>query len=60
MPKGISAEHELLLWLAAPNIAQALDTWRSSCPRQTVWEMRIIEGIGPRSFAPAGSRARRA
>ena len=48
MPEAISAlTHELLLWVARRprTYAQALDAWRSNCPRQTVWEDAVIEGL---------------
>jgi hypothetical protein len=38
---------QFLAWVAdrPRNYAQAMDAWRSSCPRQSVWEDAIIEGL---------------
>ena len=38
---------QLLEWIAeAPrSYAQALDIWRSSCPRHTIWEDALSEGL---------------
>ena len=38
---------ELLVWIAArPRThAEAMDAWRSSCPRHTPWEDALIAGL---------------
>ena len=38
---------QLLEWLAAAprTYAEALDTWRSSCPRHTIWEDALAAGL---------------
>jgi hypothetical protein len=38
---------QFLTWVAdrPRNYAQAMDAWRSSCPRLSVWEDAIIEGL---------------
>lgn len=38
---------ELLSWLAARSRTydEAIDAWRSHCPRLTVWEDALIEGF---------------
>jgi hypothetical protein len=38
---------QFLAWLAdrPRNYAQAMEAWRSSCPRLSVWEDGIIEGL---------------
>ena len=38
---------QFLAWVAdrPRNYAQAMDAWRSSCPRLSVWEDAIIEGL---------------
>lgn len=38
---------QFLAWLAdrPRNYAQTMDAWRSSCPRLSVWEDAIIEGL---------------
>ena len=58
---------QLLEWIAsAPHTyAEALETWRSSCPRHTIWEDALEEGLvdcgpdeaGILALTPAG-RAR--
>jgi hypothetical protein len=38
---------EFLDWVAARprSYAEAMEAWRSSCPRHTVWEDALIEGF---------------
>lgn len=38
---------QFLAWLTdrPRNYAQTMDAWRSSCPRLSVWEDAIIEGL---------------
>lgn len=38
---------QFLTWIAdrPRNYAQTMDAWRSSCPRLSVWEDAIIEGL---------------
>ena len=38
---------QFLTWVAdrPRNYAQAMDAWRSTCPRLSVWEDAIIEGL---------------
>ena len=38
---------QLLEWIAsAPRTyAEAMDTWRSSCPRHTIWEDALEQGL---------------
>src|SRR3974390_2459130 len=38
---------QFLTWVAdrPRNYAQTMDAWRSSCPRLSVWEDAIIEGL---------------
>ncbi len=38
---------QFLAWIAdrPRNYAQAMEAWRSSCPRLSVWEDAIIEGL---------------
>jgi hypothetical protein len=38
---------QFLAWIAdrPRNYAQTMDAWRSSCPRLSVWEDAIIEGL---------------
>jgi hypothetical protein len=38
---------QFLAWVAdrPRNYAQAMEAWRSSCPRLSVWEDAIIEGL---------------
>ncbi len=38
---------QFLAWVAdrPRNYAQTMDAWRSSCPRLSVWEDAIIEGL---------------
>jgi len=38
---------QFLSWVAdrPRNYAQAMDAWRSTCPRLSVWEDAIIEGL---------------
>jgi hypothetical protein len=38
---------EFLTWVAARRrtYAEAMDAWRSTCPRHTVWEDALIDGL---------------
>src|SRR5689334_3474503 len=38
---------QLLEWIAAAprTYREALDTWRSSCPRHTIWEDALLAGL---------------
>ncbi len=38
---------EFLSWVAARRrtYAEAMDAWRSTCPRHTVWEDALIDGL---------------
>src|SRR5690348_5655743 len=47
---------QLLQWIAdAPRTYdEALDTWRSSCPRHTIWEDALLAGLIER---PPGQRS---
>ena len=38
---------QFLTWVAdrPRNYAQTMEAWRSSCPRLSVWEDAIIEGL---------------
>jgi len=38
---------EFLTWLARRprTYAEAMEAWRSNCPRQSVWEDALLEGL---------------
>jgi hypothetical protein len=38
---------ELLLWVAGRDrtYAEAMEAWRSSCPRHPVWDDALVEGL---------------
>jgi len=38
---------EFLTWVSGRRrtYAEAMEAWRSSCPRQTVWEDALVEGL---------------
>jgi len=38
---------DFLLWVAERprTYAEAMDAWRSSCPRMTIWEDAILDGL---------------
>jgi hypothetical protein len=38
---------ELLTWIAGGRrtYADAMDAWRSSCPRHAVWEDAVVDGL---------------
>jgi hypothetical protein len=38
---------ELLSWVASRSrtYAEAIDAWRSNCPRHSVWEDALVEGL---------------
>ncbi len=57
------AQRNLLAWIgAAPrDYAQTMEAWRSSCPRLSVWEDALLEGlvrIDPGPSGMAGARVR--
>ena len=55
MPEPISAlTQELLLWIARRprTYPEAMEAWRSNCPRQTVWEDALIAGLVHVARAP--------
>jgi hypothetical protein len=39
--------HEFLKWVASRRrtYAEAMDAWRSSCPRHSVWEDALVDGL---------------
>ena len=48
MPEPISLlMREFLSWVATRRrtYADAMEAWRSSCPRHTVWEDALVEGL---------------
>jgi hypothetical protein len=48
MPESVNLlMHQFLAWIAARpwTYAEAMDAWRSSCPRLTVWEDALIDGL---------------
>jgi hypothetical protein len=47
---------DLLEWLAAEprDYAEVMDGWRTSCPRLTVWEDAVDQGLVRRLFVPGG------
>ncbi len=47
MPELTASTRELLSWIAdrPRTYAEAMDAWRSSCPRLTVWEDALIDGL---------------
>jgi hypothetical protein len=52
MPRDLPQQPSLIMiqfltWIAdrPRNYAQTMDAWRSSCPRLSVWEDAIIEGL---------------
>ena len=49
---------ELLSWISArrPTYAEAIEVWRSTCPRHTVWEDSLVDGlVRVRRDGPNGS-----
>ena len=52
--------HELLLWIATRprTYPEAMEAWRSNCPRHTIWEDALIAGFVQvvRAAGPNGSR----
>jgi hypothetical protein len=38
---------EFLTWVARRprNYAEAMEAWRSNCPRQSVWEDALLDGL---------------
>ena len=48
--------HDLLTWLApAPRpYAEVMEAWRTSCPRLTVWEDAVDQGLVERLPASGG------
>jgi len=51
---------DLLEWVAAAerSYAEAIDTWRTSCPRLPVWENATDRGLVMRGRAPSGAVVR--
>jgi hypothetical protein len=48
MPEPVSPlTLEFLNWLSSRprTYAEAMDAWRSTCPRQTVWEDALADGL---------------
>ncbi len=48
MPEPVSPLMvELLTWVAIRprTYAEAMEAWRSTCPRQTLWEDAILDGL---------------
>jgi hypothetical protein len=48
MPESISLlMREFLTWIASRrrSYAEAMEAWRSTCPRHTVWEDALIDGL---------------
>jgi hypothetical protein len=48
MPESVSLlTREFLTWVASRprTYAEAMEVWRSTCPRHTVWEDAFIEGL---------------
>ncbi len=48
MPKDVSAlTLQFLEWVAAGrrNHADLMETWRSSCPRLSIWEDAVLDGL---------------
>lgn len=48
MPEPVSPlMREFLTWVAARRrtYAEAMDAWRSTCPRHTVWEDALVDGL---------------
>jgi len=47
---------DMVEWLAAAprGYAEALDAWRTSCPRLPVWEEAAARGFVERAAAPGG------
>lgn len=46
-PAIAPATAELLAWIAAQprSYAEAVDVWRTGCPRHSVWEDAIADGL---------------
>lgn len=42
-----SATLELLAWISSrrATYAEAIEVWRSTCPRHTVWEDAFVDGL---------------
>ena len=48
MPDPVSLlMREFLTWVSSRRrtYAEAMEAWRSSCPRQTVWEDALVDGL---------------
>ena len=57
------ATGNLLRWVAAAprGYAETMEAWRSSCPRLSVWEDALLDGlveVAPGAGAMAGARVR--
>ena len=46
--------YDFVAWLAREpkSYAVVIDTWRTSCPRLTVWEDAVEKGLVTRSYVP--------
>ena len=60
MPTGVAAEPptvELLSWLSSRTRTydEAIEAWHSHCPRLTVWEDALIDGLIRIEHADGGS-----
>jgi len=49
---------QFLAWVAeAPRTyAEAMEAWRSTCPRLSIWEDAIIDGLVRLESTPGGTR----
>lgn len=47
MRQNAALTRQMLEWIASGSrsYAEVLDTWRSTCPRHTVWEDAVIAGL---------------
>ena len=47
MPAVTSPTLQLLAWIAERDrtYAQTMEAWQSSCPRLTVWEDAVVDGL---------------
>jgi hypothetical protein len=60
MAVGSSSTRELLTWLDARprTYPEAIEAWHSHCPRLTVWEDALIDGLIAVERTADGSRVR--
>ena len=51
---------QFLAWVADEprNYAQAMEAWRSSCPRLSIWEDAILDGLVAFDGGPTRSQSR--